>query len=501
MNINGVDSSSLLSARLLVDMRNQLAELQRQFGTGKKADTYAGMGLDRGLAVGVRGHLSALSGYGETIANVGARLNVTQTALTRMDEIARTVKTATLLTPFELDANGQTIGQKTARSSLDEMLDLLNSQAGDRYLFSGRAVDQPAVDTLDHILDGDGARAGFKQVLAERSQADLGAGGLGRLVIPAAAGTVVSVAEDVAGSPFGFKLAGISSSLTGSTVTGPAGSPPAMSVDLGATNPNPGEAVRFSFALPDGSGANVTLTATNSPTPGPNEFTIGASTAATAVNLQAALTNAVGELARISLAAASAIAASNDFFNVDDANPPRRVSGPPFDTATALVAGTPADTVTWYTGEAGSDPARSTAVARVDQSMTVAYGVRANEEAIRWQVQNLAVFAAVTFSASDADASGKYSELTKRLGPNLSVPQGVQKISDISADLAGVQTTIAAAKDRHQYTRSTLTDLLQHVEGISQEQVGAQILALQTRLQASLQTTAMLYQTSLVNYL
>src|SRR5215211_5911485 len=393
MNINGVDSSSLLSVRLLVDMRNQLAELQRQFGTGKKADTYAGMGLDRGLAVGVRGQLSALSGYGETIANVGARLNVSQTALARMDEITRTVKTATLLTPFELDANGQTIGQKTARSSLDEMLDLLNSQAGDRYLFSGRAVDQPAIDTLDHILDGDGARAGFKQVLAERSQADLGAGGLGRLVIPAAAGTVVSVAEDVAGSPFGFKLAGISSSLTGSTVTGPAGSPAAMSVDLGATNPNPGEAVRFSFALPDGSSANVTMTAT-------------------AVNLQAALTNAVGELARTSLAAASAIAASNDFFNADDANPPRRVSGPPFDTATALVAGTPADTVTWYTGEAGSDPARSTAGARVDQSMTVAYGVRANEEAIRWQVQNLAVFAAVTFSASDADASGKYSELT-----------------------------------------------------------------------------------------
>jgi flagellar hook-associated protein 3 FlgL len=241
--------------------------------------------------------------------------------------------------------------------------------------------------------------------------------------------------------------------------------------------------------------------ATSSPTPGPNEFTIGASTAATAVNLQAALTNAVGELARTSLTAASAIAASNDFFDVDDASPPRRVSGPPFDTATALVAGTPADTVTWYTGEAGSDPARSTAVARVDQSMTVSYGVRANEEAIRWQVQNLAVFAAVTFSASDPDASGTYSELTKRLGSNLSVPQGLQKISDISADLAGAQTTIAAAKDRHQYTHSTLTDLLQHVEGISQEQVGAQILALQTRLQASLQTTAMLYQTSLVNYL
>ena len=36
---------------------------------------------------------------------------------------------------------------------------------------------------------------------------------------------------------------------------------------------------------------------------------------------------------------------------------------------------------------------------------------------------------------------------------------------------------------------------------MSNEQVGAEILALQTRMQASMQTTAMLFQTSLVNYL
>ena len=53
--------------------------------------------------------------------------------------------------------------------------------------------------------------------------------------------TSVSVAEDVAGSPFGLKLNAVSSSLTGATVTGPAGSPAAVSIDLGATNPNTGD--------------------------------------------------------------------------------------------------------------------------------------------------------------------------------------------------------------------------------------------------------------------
>ena len=60
-----------------------------------------------------------------------------------------------------------------------------------------------------------------------------------------------------------------------------------------------------------------------------------------------------------------------------------RVNGPPFDSATSLIAGTPANTVTWYTGEMGTDLARGTAVAKVDDALTVSYGARANEQAIR----------------------------------------------------------------------------------------------------------------------
>ena len=40
-------------------------------------------------------------------------------------------------------------------------------------------------------MNGDGARAGLKQIIAERKQADLGADGLGRLVISAPTTTSV----------------------------------------------------------------------------------------------------------------------------------------------------------------------------------------------------------------------------------------------------------------------------------------------------------------------
>ena len=81
-------------------------------------------------------------------------------------------------------------------------------------MFSGEAVNTPSVASSSAILNGNGSQAGLTQVMAERLQADQGASGLGRLVIPPASGSTVSISEDVAGSPFGFKLGSVSSSLT-----------------------------------------------------------------------------------------------------------------------------------------------------------------------------------------------------------------------------------------------------------------------------------------------
>ena len=57
------------------------------------------------------------------------------------------------------------------------------------------------------------------------------------------------------------------------------------------------------------------------------------------------------------------------------------------------------------------------------------------------------------------------------------------------------------AGERQSERKMMLEDLLQGIEQAPQEEVAAQILALQTRLQASLQTTAMLYQLNITQYL
>jgi flagellin-like hook-associated protein FlgL len=498
MSVVNVSTRSLLLTQSLVGMRAQLGDLQQQLATGKRASDYAGLGLDRGLTVGLRSHLSAIGSYKDTITSVGVRLNLAQSALTRIADIGRDVKA---VVAQSTSADGRATAQSTAQSSLGEILGLLNTRAGDRYLFSGLASDQPAVPSLGQLMDGDASHAGFRQVVAERLQADMGVSGLGRLVLSQPTATSVAVAEDSATSPFGFKLAGASTTLSGATVTGPAGSPPQVSVDLGATNPNSGESVSFTFKLPDGTSETITLKATASATPAADEFSIGADSTATAAKLQAKLSDAIGTLARTSLSAASAMAAADDFFNIDDAHPPRRVAGPPFDTATAQVAGTPADTVFWYTGEAGSGSARETAGARVDQSISVNYGLRANEEGIRWQLQNVATLAAVSMPSGDADSAGRASALTVRLRQALDVPPGTQSVQAIQSELAGAQSSLAAAKDRHQQTTATLSDMLGQIEGVSNEDVAARILAMQTSLQASMQTTAKLFQMSILNYI
>jgi flagellar hook-associated protein 3 FlgL len=496
MTISGVTSNIAPLLQATLDINKQLDDLQRQLGSGQKSDTYAGLGSQSGIAVALSAQLAAINGFNDTITNVGTTISMQQAVLQQIASIGSTVQSSTVQSSFSVDSTGQTTSQKTAQSQLDQILSLLNTQGGNGYLFSGSGVNQPSVDTADHILNGNGAQAGLKQVIAERNQADLGADGLGRLVIPAAAGTVVAVSEDAAGSPFGLKLAGVNSTLTGATVTGPAGSPAAISVDLGATNPSDGDTITYTFALPDGTSQTLQLQATSSATPGPNQFSIGATPAATAANLQAALTAGVSQIGATSLSAASAVAASNDVFD----DPPQRVSGSPA-TATALVNGTSADTVMWYTGEDGAGSARSTATARIDPTTAVSYGTRANEQGIRWIVQNIAALAETSYSSSDPNAAASYAALNKRVYSALGVPSGVQNISDIESSLANAQTAMASTKSQHQQTSNILTTMQQSIEGVDTNQVGAQILSLQTSLSASLSTTARLSQLNLLAYL
>jgi flagellar hook-associated protein 3 FlgL len=603
MAINSVAYGPTYLNQSLLNLNNQLTTLQSQLTTGKKSTSYSGMGANEGFAIAARSQLANISAFSDTMSNISTTIGIANTGLQSMVDIGTIVLNSANSSMQSLNSAGQTIAQQTATSQLSSMLGILNMQAGDRYLFSGGAINTPSVASMDDILNGTTPQVGLKQVIAERQQAD-GTTGLGRLVITAPTATSVQVAEDVAGSPFGLKLSAVSSSLTGATVTGPAGSPSAVSIDLGPANPNNGDKVSFAFTLPDGTTEAIELTA-SSVTPQPvGSCAIGATSTATAANLNAALNVAIGKLANTSLVAASAVAAGNDFFSsagtatgsvvnnkaavpapisgatllsgaastdsltanfaagdtitvngtpitfvasgatgtnqlnvtdsvqalltkidsitgtstpstisggvialhTDDAAslqvtssnsaafaalgfgatatatlPPLRVSGSPLSSATSLVSGTPANTISWYTGEAGPGPA--------------------HETAIRSQLQTLAVFAAVSTSAANPNATLQVTALSQRVAENLAQRPGRQSIQDIQSDLATAQLTMKDAAARQKQSQGMLQGIVDQAESISPDQVASQILALQTALQASYQTTALLAQLSLTKFL
>ncbi len=658
MAINSIGFNNSLFGQAVLNLNSQLTNLSTQLATGEKSTTYSGMGSGEGFAIAARQQLSNISAFTTTITNVNTSINAANTALQSLSAISTTVQSDAASTPQDINSTGQTIGQQNALTELSSMVGILNTQAGDRFLFSGSAINTPAVADANSILDGSGTQAGLKQVIAERAVAD-GTTGLGRLTIstPTTTGTApatttsFSVAEDAAGSPFGLKLSSVTSSLTGATVTGPSGSPAAVSFSFGSTNPNPGDQVTVNFNLPDGTTSSVTLTASNT-TPAPaNSFAIATlpggapDPATTAANLNAALNTAIGTVANTDLVAASAVAAGNDFFdpsssavgsvatnqqtpaapitsatalsgtagsdslttgfqngdtitvdgttitfsnnptsltgpsyninpasgtvgnllsaidsitgtstpssidggaitlNTDNAasfsitasssdpnyaneqaalaslgfgsgntnttsnasgttisapQPPLRVPSPAA-TATTLVNGS-ADTVAWYTGNSSSNP-RASSNAQIDSGITVNYGAQANEQAIRQQLQGVAVFAAVTFSPTATNSSAQAAALSSRIATNLTSQPGQQTIADIQTDFAAAQTQMQAATARQTQTQTMLQNLVDSTETVSTDQVASQILQLQTTLSASYQTTSILAGLSLTKFL
>ncbi|MCP3477219.1 flagellar protein [Bradyrhizobium sp. CCGUVB1N3] len=630
MSISSINYSSSILGAQIRNINQQLTDLSTQLSTGKLSQNYSGMGTNEGFAIASRAQLSNIAAYTDTITNVNVSINLANTALQSLTTIRNTVQTGSASTAQDLNVNGQTIAQNTAAAQFASMVGVLNTQSGNRYLFSGTAFNTQSVANADDIINGTTTQAGFKTVMAERQAADLGANGMGRLVQTQPTASSVQVSEDVAGSPFGLKIAAVSSTLTGATVTGPSGSPVSFSVDLNGNNPNNGDKLSVQFTLPDGTTEQIDLTASSAtPTPA-GSFAIDASTPVnpnnTASNLNTALNTAIQKLANTSLVAASAVAAGDNFFNTDSSaigaaktnqatpaapisgttalsgtapsdsispgfsvgdsitvngttlsfvasgatgnqlnvtdsiqtllskidsitgtskpstihggvitintddaatlsisgstagataalgalgfasspitatQPPLRVGSSPASSATTLVNGS-ANTVKWYQGNDGPGSARSTAVARVDDSVTVQYGAQADEDAIRSQLQAIAVFGTFSTSPTGQYSGAQVAALSQRTTQALTPQPGQQKIEDIQTDIAMAQNTMKDATTRQTQAKAQLQTIIDQAESASPDQVASEILSLQNALQASYQTTANLAQLSLVKFL
>jgi len=160
-----------------------------------------------------------------------------------------------------------------------------------------------------------------------------------------------------------------------------------------------------------------------------------------------------------------------------------------------------ANTVKWYTGNDGPGSPRSTAMARVDDSVTVQYGAQANEDAIRQQLQAIAVFGTFSTSPTSQYAGGQVSALSLRVTQSLTKQPGQQHIEDIQTDLAMAQNTMKDAGTRQTQAKAQLQSIIDQAESASPDQVASELLSLQNALQASYQVTSKLAQLSLVKFL
>jgi len=254
--------------------------------------------------------------------------------------------------------------------------------------------------------------------------------------------------------------------------------------------------------LPDGTRTNVEVFVAEFETDN-GGFTLGATPEETAQNFQTAITNQLQFEANTELNAVSRVVAAESFFNTAGGQAPLRVDTPGSpETAIGLVAGTPADTVEYYLGQNDTDNPRSGITTRVDDSITVQYGLRANEDALRAGITSLAAFAIADFtSGSEEQNQAIHSAFATRTSQDLSVQTEAPSIQSVIQEVVGVQVISGNAELRHSASIDTLNGIREDIEAADPTEVAVQLLSLQTQIEASFTASSRIGELSLINFI
>ena len=271
---------------------------------------------------------------------------------------------------------------------------------------------------------------------------------LGRLSV-ATAGNTVTLSENAPSSnKHGFQITGVSADTAGIGTTFTAADPSSVSLEVG-TNPLAGEKVSITLAEPNGAARTVELEAVVGPA-GAGQFSIGADTAATARNLSASLKTVLTE-------------------------------------ASLAAHGNPRQSVT----------------AQIDDTTRVSYGMEANESGFLRMMQTMGAMSVETYPSTDPTSRARFDAVATRMHLELSESHNGEagSIEVLTMELGVARGALESATKRHTDYKAQLSNLLSDIETVSKEDVAMEILALQTRLQASFQATSMVSQLSLVNFL
>lgn len=132
-------------------VRQQFDTLTEQASTGMVADTYAGLGSAASVSLDLSPQITALQTYNKNIDQASGSMQVTQTAMTQIQQIAATfvadIPNLNGLNPSEVDSVAA-----NARGALAQLAGLLDTKNGNVYVFGGQDSSNPPVPAPDAIL-------------------------------------------------------------------------------------------------------------------------------------------------------------------------------------------------------------------------------------------------------------------------------------------------------------------------------------------------------------
>jgi len=508
MSVSSISTSRNYLTQQLLNLHNELTERTSQLATGKVGTTYGEVGDRRLLDIQLTQRVSLIGSYQDTITVSNLHLETLNVSLDRLENLRRDAKSAMDTNDYVIQSDGQTQTQSRAELLLIEAINILNTEVAGYFPFGGTDAISDPVQNIDAILDGANGKSGLRDYLDQFSQANLGALNNGRMTVsaltttPGPVDSTFTIAEDGAHN-FGFDISAVTSNLSNVAITGPLAADP-DSFDVQFTGqPALGETIEITLTLPPDHTKTTKMTFTAAVS---NEvegtFAIGADLAETAQNLRDAIDQELQDVAKTKVKAASDIWASEEFFSTYNGEIPQRVVGPPYTSATALVADA-TNTLEWYTGRNTSttDP-RTDKNAIVDTNLTVKYGVRANEEPLKELIQSLAAFVAADFSGGAQLDEEYYNELSTDLRAILQ-PPGIDQsgIVDISTDIAIAHRTTSLTSERHVQMKNTYEETIGEIEGVDQNRLAAEILHLQTNIEVSYNASAIVFNLNLADYL
>ncbi|HYG86954.1 MAG TPA: flagellin [Azospirillum sp.] len=133
---------------------------------------------------------------------------------------------------------------------------------------------------------------------------------------------------------------------------------------------------------------------------------------------------------------------------------------------------------------------------RPDSSVELAYGVQANDPAVRSLLEGLYMLAAVDTSKLELDA---YKPYIQAAVDKLSA--GTEGIRDATAQLGIQHATLLDVAERHRTQQKILTDQINDLENVDPAEASVRFNQLETQIEATESVTAFISRMRLTNYL